>query len=379
VVKVLIDGLPLLSPLAGVGVYTHQLSNYFLKFDTSFDYTFFYGFFSKNLFVHKKGWFFTLSTFKFYLNKIPFISRRMRMLKDLLVSTYKKPFDLYFEPNFIIFPKIKAKKIIATVHDFSFYKYPKWHPRERIEYFKKNFWPNIKRADLVITPSQFIRNEALDFLPITAERIKVIHNGYDTDVFKLYSPEILSQVKTKLSLPTHFLLFFGALEPRKNLVRVIKAYLDLPKEIKKEVKLVIAGAPGWSNKEIKLLIKKHKDIYNLGYIGTQILAYLYNLATVFVYPSLYEGFGIPPLEAMACGCPVIASQKSSLEEVCGEAAFYVDPYNISSIGTAILKVLNDISLQTSLRERGLNRIRHFSWKRTALEHLNTFHGVLEDK
>ena len=379
--NIVVNTIPLLSPLTGVGVYTYQLCRYFPRLDNTFDYTFFYGFFTKELFAYNSDSV-SLRTFnklKFYLRKIPFMGYGLRKLKSLLSHGHKNFFDLYFEPNFIPLPGIKAKQVIVTVHDFSLCKYPQWHPKDRVKDFEKNFWPNIKRADLIVTVSQYIKKEALNFLSLPAEKIKVIYNGYDRETFKLYPFAILKQFKTNFALPEKFILFIGALEPRKNLLRLIKAYLNLPLGVKKEIKLVIAGAPGWENKTVKEMIRGQKDIYYLGYVDHQGLAYLYNLATLFIYPSLYEGFGLPALESMACGCPVITSQQTSLTEVCGDAAFYVNPYDIDNITRGIYKVLNDVSLQENLREKGLERAKAFSWEKTAQEYLEIFHKVLENK
>ena len=160
----------------------------------------------------------------------------------------------------------------------------------------------------------------------------------------------------------------------ENLVR---AYISLDKGIRKDIKLVLAGFKGWENKEIMALLKEGKsDVLYLGYLPDKELGELYNLATLFVYPSMYEGFGLPPLEAMACCCPVVASNVASLPEVCGDAALYVDPHDVNSIAEGIHKVLTDDDLRQSLIEKGLERAKLFSWEKSAKEHIKVFEEVL---
>ena len=147
--------------------------------------------------------------------------------------------------------------------------------------------------------------------------------------------------------------------------------------VKKDLKLVLAGAPGWRNKKIMALINIEKEnIYYLGYVSNQELAFLYNLATLFVFPSLYEGFGLPPLEAVACGCPVVVSNVSALPEICGDAAYYINPYNIDSIAEGIRKLLDDKDLRGELIKKGLERAKTFSWDKSAREHLEVFEETL---
>ena len=175
------------------------------------------------------------------------------------------------------------------------------------------------------------------------------------------------------------MLFVGSIEPRKNLKSLIGAYLSLDKGIRKDTKLVLAGFKGWENEEIMQLLKKVKsDVVYLGYLSNIELGKLYNLATLFVYPSLYEGFGLPPLEAMACGCPVVVSDTASLPEVCGDAAQYVDPRDVDSIAEGIDKVLSDEAHRRSLIARGIARSKLFSWDKAAKKHLEVFEDAVEN-
>jgi glycosyltransferase involved in cell wall biosynthesis len=172
-------------------------------------------------------------------------------------------------------------------------------------------------------------------------------------------------------------LFVGSIEPRKNLKNVLMSYNALPDAFKKECKFVLAGFSGWKNAEIMDIIRREgKNIVYLGYLSNLELAYLYNLASAFIYASLYEGFGIPPLEAMACGTPVIVSRSSSLPEVCGDAAYYVDPLRIDSISEGMYKVFDDSALREGLTRRGFIHSKSFSWDESAQRHLSLFNEVL---
>jgi glycosyltransferase involved in cell wall biosynthesis len=207
--------------------------------------------------------------------------------------------------------------------------------------------------------------------------ITPIHLGVEHGTFKMYDRQSMDHCKRELGLPENFILFVGTREPRKNLKRLLDAYLELPERIKKEFKLVLIGPQGWNETESESARRKMGDrLVVMGYLESQKLAYTYNLATLFVFPSLYEGFGLPPLEAMACGSPVVASRVASLPEVCGEAAYYVEPRDPSSIAAGICKVLEDSQMRKALISKGVEQAGSFSWERTARETLAVFREVL---
>jgi glycosyltransferase involved in cell wall biosynthesis len=179
------------------------------------------------------------------------------------------------------------------------------------------------------------------------------------------------------NLPGKFILAVGSIEPRKNLKNALLAYNSLPQAFKREYKFVLAGFSGWNNEEIMNSIRREKEnIAYLGYLSDPDLAYLFNLASLLIFPSLYEGFGLPPLEAMACGTPVIVSNSSSLPEVCKDAAYYIDPLSVESIREGIVKVISDSELRSMLSQRGLDRAKLFSWDTSARKHLSLFNEVL---
>ncbi|MBI2350258.1 MAG: glycosyltransferase family 4 protein, partial [Deltaproteobacteria bacterium] len=315
--KISINALPLLDPLTGVGNYIYQLIKHFNLLPHLNEYTYYYGYFTErplgNKFIYQ---------IKKFLRGIPILGPNLRGATRILSRFQFKDFDIYFEPNFIPL-NISAKKIVTTVHDFSFLLYPEAHPKDRIDYFSKHFFRNITRSDAIITVSHYIKAEALNVLKSSATMITAIHLGVDHSLFKTIDKSALANFRRGRSLPENFILFVGNIEPRKNLRRLLHAYLRLPGSIKEEFKLVLIGPEGWKNEEVREILErtKHNTIY-LPYMDAQQLSYVYNLAAVFVFPSLYEGFGLPPLEAMACGCPAVVSKASSLPEVCGDAGHY---------------------------------------------------------
>jgi glycosyltransferase involved in cell wall biosynthesis len=371
--KIAINTIPLLSPLTGVGNYTYQMARLLPIIAPENSYSYFYGYFTNRLLVYKDN-----SPFyyiKEFIEKVPFLSEMTRKAKGIVNYFTYKNFDLYFEPNFIPI-NIKAKHIIATVHDFSFNLHPQWHPKDRILYFKRNFSKNIKRVDKIIVDSNFIKQEAINLFGVPEDKLIPIYLGVDKDIFKPYPLEELQDVKIKYALPENFILFVGSIEPRKNIEGLLKAYICLKERTKDDLKLVLVGFKGWKNNKIMELIKKIKeDIIYLGYLPDAELGKLYNLATAFAYPSIYEGFGLPPLEAMACGCPVITSNIASLPEVCGNSVYYVNPYETDDIAEGIYKIITNEELKKGLVQRGLERAKFFSWEKSATEHLRVFEEV----
>ena len=180
------------------------------------------------------------------------------------------------------------------------------------------------------------------------------------------------------NLEQKFILAVGSIEPRKNLKNLLLAYASLPLHVKETYHLILVGAGGWENEDIMLLIKQqHSFVTYSGYVNDETLAQLYNDATLFVYPSFYEGFGIPPLEAMACGTPVISSNASSLPEVCADAAFYINPYDVLSMKDAISTLLNDESLRKAFIDKGLKHSQAFTWQKSAKAHSDLFEKLLK--
>ena len=364
--KIIVDAIALLSPLSGIGRYTYEVAKVLAE---SKDYTvnYYYGYFSEELTISNH-----IESVKFIkkvIHRIPFsrpIIHRLMFYISWITSPYYK---LYWQPNFIFNDGIKAQKRVVTIHDFSWEIYPEFHPKERIDYFQKNFYASVKRCDHIITGSEFTKHEIIQRTGISSDKISVIYHGIDHTLFYPRTHHHIPKQK--------YILSVGSIEPRKNLKNLLLAYELLDSSIKDEYHLILVGAQGWKNDEIVGLMKKlDKWVQYSGFVSDEALSSLYSEATLFVYPSLYEGFGIPPLEAMACGTAVIVSNASTLPEVCDDAAFYVDPMDIEAIKNGILTVLNNEALREDLIQKGLQRAKEFSWEKSALEHQKVFEKVL---
>ncbi|MFH1232239.1 MAG: glycosyltransferase family 1 protein, partial [Patescibacteria group bacterium] len=291
-------------------------------------------------------------------------------------------------------------KSLITVHDLSFLRNPEFFS------LRKNFWHNminvsklLKKFKQIIAISENTKRDIIELCGISPDKIKVIYSGVgeeykqitnlnlielkDTEcsighsVSKAIEAKRLNEVKQKYNLPDNFILYLGTIEPRKNIEGIIKAYnqLRIDNSELEDVKLIIVGGKGWKSKNIYKewdLSEYKDDIKFLDYISSENKVYLYNLASVFLYPSFYEGFGFPPLEAMACGTPVIASYSSSLPEVIGDAGLLVDPYNITEIANALKQILLNKDLSDKLIKKGLEQAKQFSWIKTAREYLEVF-------
>lgn len=363
--KILVDSISLLSPLTGIGRYTYEVSKQ-LEEDNSLLIEYFYGYYSKKLIKPSSSK--EIKGLKSFISKKPMIKKIVRKILLSYVHLFSKSYELYWQPNFIPNSGIKAKKIVTTVHDFSFILYRDFHPKERIEYIEKYFFNNLDRSDMIITGSEYTKREILKYTKFKEDKIVVIYHGIDHNLFKVYQ-----KIELGFDLPSKFILSVGSIEPRKNLLRLLKAYQGLPLEIKDEYKLLLVGFSGWENSEIISLIKELEEyVQYLGFISDEELAQVYNLATLFVYPSLYEGFGLPVLEAMACGTAVVSSGLSSLPEVGGDAPLYCDPYSITDIQEKIVSTLADSSKRDSMVEKGLAQAQKFSWQKSAQEHKRVF-------
>lgn len=306
-----------------------------------------------------------------------FLKIAAKKIITLKNSMDRKTYDLYWEPSVIPKPTVKSKRMAVTVHDLSLRFFPQWHTKDNVQQFNKDFYKYINNADIVICDSLKVRQEIISELHIADDRVKAIHLGVDHDNFKIYGRKTLEEASKKLNLPEKFIFFSGSLEPRKNLVRLIQAYCSLPNDLKEEYKLIITGHSGWNNSEINTLIEREKNnIRHMGYLDISILPMVYNLASIFAYPSLYEGFGMPPLEAMACGVPVLASDTSCIPEVCGQAAYYVDPMSVESIREGIIRLAKDDGLRTALKSEGLKHCLKFTWDKTAAEHEAVFKNLV---
>jgi glycosyltransferase involved in cell wall biosynthesis len=233
-----------------------------------------------------------------------------------------------------------------------------------------NVKKQLREADKIIAVSKNTKNDIIELFKVKEEKIKVIYPGIDKAFKEIdKKSEKVKLIKEKYKLPESYLLYLGTLEPRKNIIGIIKAYeIFREKNIDfKKYKLVIAGGTGWKSNKIFKTHKKSKyyhDIIFLGYINKKDKSYLYNGAKIFLFPSFFEGFGFPPLEAMACGVPTIVGNNSSLSEAVGDSAIQVNPYKQELVAKAIENLLKDNGLYEKYKEKGLRKSLQFNWDKT---------------
>lgn len=313
------------------------------------------------------------------LRKIPLAYRVKRFLGELsfLRGIRKNKPDLYHEPNFLAY-KCNLPTII-TVHDLSWIRFPEVHPPSRVREMNRFFERGIKRANHIITDAEYIRQEFIQQFNYPADRITAIPLGVNKS-FAPHSPE-----ETRATLIKHdlaygnYILAVGTLEPRKNLIVAIDAFLLLPKVLRQKYPLVIAGSKGWLlgelEKKLNPLIQSG-EVKLLGYVPQDELPHIIAGALTLIFPSIYEGFGLPPLEAMACGVPVIASNNSSIPEVVDDTGILLNSNDTQGFSEAMKSLIEDPILRATLSQKALERSKKFTWEQCALSTLEVYKKVL---
>ncbi|WP_026369124.1 glycosyltransferase family 4 protein [Kallotenue papyrolyticum] len=263
-----------------------------------------------------------------------------------------------------VVPLLAPCRSVVTIHDLAFLRFRLHTPAKRL-YLAAFTRLSVRRAAHVITVSEFTRREVLELLHLPPERVTAIPNGCDAR-FRPLDPSAVEAFRVRNNLPARFLLFVGTLEPRKNVPTLLRAYARVREHL--NLPLLIGGGKGWLYDEIFALTRQlglEREVRFLGFLEADELPLWYAAATAFVYPSLYEGFGFPPLEAMATGTPVVTSNTASLPEVVGDAALTVPPTDEAALAEALVRVVTDDDLRADLRRRGPQRARQFRWPATA--------------
>lgn len=277
-----------------------------------------------------------------------------------------------------LLPPLKKASSVFTIHDLIFRFFPEYHLPLNRRFLGLMLPKFMQRADAIIAVSEHTRRDVTKLMGIPAEKIRVIYEGVHPSFRRIENRAGLERVRATYHLPPRFILFFSTIEPRKNLVTLLDAYAALLQQEAQTLPLVVAGRKGWLYQETL------QHLHDLGlnervqltdWIAHDDVPALLNLADVFVYPSLYEGFGLPPLEAMACGTPVISSNASSLPEVVGDAGILVEPKDVQGLAQAITRVLQDDALRQALRAKGLAQASQFTWERAARETLAVYELV----
>lgn len=355
-------------PGTGVAVYTENLVRSLLAIDKVNEYWFFFSSLrnkNPNLLLNTKNFIFPPIFLECLWNRLHIFP------VDRLIGTT----DIFHSSDWLE-PPARCLKV-TTIHDLAVYKYPETfavrgghdivgNQKRKLEWVKKE-------SKLIIAVSENTKKDIVDLLGIPENRIRVVYEAADPIYGCQCSADNVQQVRKKYGIEGKFVLAVGTREPRKNIGRIIKAFSNLQSDLT----LVIAGKYGWGEDAGK--IENHSPqakIKILGYVAKEDLACLYTEAECFVYPSLYEGFGLPVLEAMTCGCPVVTSDVSSLPEVSGNAAILVDPLDVNNIAEGIEKAIKN---RRELVKKSRNRAKEFSWEKTARETLEVYQEVYDHR
>jgi glycosyltransferase involved in cell wall biosynthesis len=278
----------------------------------------------------------------------------------------EKP-DVFHAPHYVL-PQAVPCRSVVTIHDCIHLMFPQYLPnRAAYAYARASMWNAARKADRILTVSEASKRDILRLFAVSPDKIDVVYNAIDERFWNPPDEGDVLRVRERYQLDHPFVLYVGNIKPHKNLVRLIEAFERLRRGGFDQVKLLIIGDEISKLPALRRAVHKHKlhkEVRFLGYMNDETLAILYRLASVFVFPSLHEGFGLPPLEAMASGTPVVTSNVSSLPEVAADAAVLVDPYDVESISEGLRSVLSNDELAAQLRAKGLIRARDFSWEQS---------------
>jgi len=385
--KILIDATPISPKPSGVGFYVASLIQALSILQSQEDFQLGIAY-QPGL----KNWLRGEGEFPDYLKLYPelyFLPLPIR-LSNLILDNFPSLLPFYFErhldsPNIVhgtnynVYPYKKSIKIMS-LYDISFIKYPQY-TNSVVKTYARRVKHCLQWTDLIITISESSKNDIIKYLHVTPDHI------YVTPLASRYYPNYLSpETREQLKLSVNYdfskpyILFVSTIEPRKNIKTIISAYNYLKQKYKIEHQLALIGQKGWHHQPIFAAIEASpwkSQIHHLNYLSDELIALFYSQADVFVYPSHYEGFGLPVLEAMTLGAPVITSNTSSLPEVAGDAALFVNPDDSMQLVDAILQIISDSNLRRELIEKGHGRAKLFSWERTARETLKAYKSLVK--
>jgi glycosyltransferase involved in cell wall biosynthesis len=283
---------------------------------------------------------------------------------------------VYHEPNFIPLPT--DRPTVATLHDLSFLLHPEWHPSDRVRYFDRYFAQGLKRCEHFLAISEFGRQEIMRVLNIAPHRISRTYMGVRPGLHPL-SPMHVRRVLRDLALPPQYLLYLGTIEPRKNVLMLLRSYCALPQPLRDRWPLLLVGSWGWNSEPIAEYFQRearHRGVIHIGYASEENLAAIYNGARALLYPSFYEGFGMPPLEMMSCGGAVLASTAGALVETVGHQAHLIHPEDSEEWRDAIERVVTDDDWWTSLRNGSTKTAQPYTWEQCAADTLKVYRSLM---
>jgi glycosyltransferase involved in cell wall biosynthesis len=362
----------------GVGYYAKNLVHALAKVDSENDYIL-YGIFYD---CYPKGWkradIPKTSNFRLHQKNFPswWADRKWKNF-----GKYKEKLfggiDILHSTAFTM-PLVSKPKVVVTIHDLSIFIYPEHHTEANYQFVTRNVHQAARRANFIIAVSESSKREVMRFLHMPEEKIGVVYEAAG-DIFHQKCPsDTVAVIKNKYKINKRYFLSVGSLEPRKNLGRALVAFKALIEMKKADYQFVITGGKGWKNEAFYNLIRKldiDEHLVFTGYVPEEDLPALYQGADVFVYPSLYEGFGLPVLEAMASGIPVITSNTSSLPEVAGDAAILVNPMEVFELYEAMEALASRPELRDELKKKGLERSTKFTWEEAARQTIRIYEKI----
>lgn len=375
--KLAMNAVSLLSPATGIASYTRNLAEALLH-TGQVEACFFYG--AKWSGGLREVPVPALGSLKNIIKKIlphPYEISRFFMQRRFQRGIRRHPVDIYHEPNYI--PYRFDGPTVITVHDLSHIRYAHMHPADRVSIMNRLLPRAVDAVSEIIVDSDFVRREVIDQFGVAPEKVHAIHLGVSQEYRSRPDEEIAGRLERYSVVPRSYILAVGTLEPRKNLIQAIDAYAGLPETIRKVTPLVIAGMKGWLNEQLETRIRQYEscgEVRWLGYVPAEDLPLLYSGARMLVYPSLYEGFGLPVLEAMASGIPVITSNRASLPEVAGDVGLMVDPEDVDGMRASMRRLIDDRDEAARLGALGIDRARQFTWQACARQTLGVYRRAI---
>lgn len=376
--NIAIDARSFLYTRTGIGYCITQILRQFLEHYSQHEYIL-YGvkYLGKNLITefHIRG-----ADILDDIRAVPFPFRKVSRYYRQMTSSYaikKADIQLFWGPNY---RGLFSKKFytVITIHDMAHIHYPDYIEKHNYNFLTRELKKHAMRSTLILVPSISTKSDIVNYLGIPEDKVKVIYWGVEPLCRPIQDTSVLDSTRERYGLSQNNILFVGTLQPRKNVEGLIEAFRILNIRSQIPHNLLLVGCKGWEYSEVFRRINEYglnDKVKWIGYVDSKDLPVLYNIADAFVLPSHYEGFGLPILEAMACGTPVITSNVSSMPEVAGDAAILIDPKSPEMIADGIEKVINDRDLKDGLRERGLIRAKEFTWGKSAAETIASFEEV----
>ena len=375
--RIAIDFTSFIPQMTGVDTYMKQLVWNLAKVDRTNQYRIYHNHEDRRIFADNLPGNFSHTSLSARPRLLRLISQQVML--PVAASGWKA--DVVHSPSFIM-PYLRGvARHVLTVHDMTSFSHPHCHIALRRSWlYRRMVLASLRRADAVVVPSRATRQAILEFLPdLQPDRIHVTVPGIGEE-FRLCDPSSVQEVVARLKLPQPYILYVGTLEPRKNLPALVESYRRLVETNSMKEHLVLAGKLGWGYEALLAQIDTpllRGRVHLAGYVDQKDLPAVYAGASLFVYPSLHEGFGFPPLEAMACGVPVISTRSSSLAENLEDAAELVAPDDIAGLADAMQRLLTDDTLRAKRQGQGLEQARQYRWEQTARETVKSYQAAME--